>query len=238
MIKRKSKHKKKTKLYLGDCLDVMKGIPDNSIDLVVTDPPYKMTKQGNSCRPNYMKSGMGYNLFSGSLIRPKDWLPVCFAKLKDDTHFYSFCNLNDLELYLKVLKDSGFKIHNILTMRKNTKMPNRWYLKYTEFIIFARKGKAKPINDMTSRDYFDVNMPTNKNGKLHITQKPLILIEKLIFNSSFENQTILDPFMGSGTSGVACKQLNRDFIGIELDETYFNISQRRIKATQKGFFPI
>jgi len=202
-------------LIFGKAEEELQKIEDSSIDLILTDPPYKMTKQGKSCRPNYMISGMGENLFKGGLIHPKDWMNLCFQKLKDNTHFYSFCNINGIEEYLRVLKNVGFKIHNILTMRKNTKMPNRWYLKYTEFIIFARKGKAKPINNMTCRDYFDVDMPTDKNGKIHITQKPISIIETFIMNSSDINNIILDPFCGSGTTAVACKNLNRNFIGID-----------------------
>ena len=115
-------------------------------------------------------------------------------------------------------------------MKKDTGMPNRWYLKNTELILFFRKGNAKPINDLTSRDWFEVKMPTKKNGKTHITQKPFNLIRKLVTNSSNENDVVLDPFMGSGTTGVACVDSNRNFIGIELDEKYFNIAKSRIDA--------
>ena len=94
--------------------------------------------------------------------------------------------------------------------------------------MFLRKGEAKPINDYTSRDWFNANMPKAKDGKLHITQKPLDITQKLITNSSLEGQVILDPFMGSGTTGVACVNTNRNFIGIEKDEGYFKISQERI----------
>lgn len=112
-------------------------------------------------------------------------------------------------------------------------MPNRWYLKYTEIVLFFRKGNAVPINDMTSRDYEFVIMPTQKNGKVHISQKPLEFVEKLIMNSSKKGQLILDPFMGSGTTGVACVNTNRNFIGIEMDENYFNIATKRIKEMEK-----
>ena len=112
-------------------------------------------------------------------------------------------------------------------------MPCRWYLKNCELVLFFRKGKAKPINDMTSRDWVKVNMPTKKNGKLHITQKPLDFIQKLVTNSSNEGDTVLDCFMGSGTTGVACINTNRNFIGIELDEKYFNIAKERIENHKK-----
>lgn len=118
-------------------------------------------------------------------------------------------------------------------MKKDTGMPNRWYLKNTELILFFRKGQAKPINDLTSRDWFEVKMPTKKNCKTHITQKPFDLIRKLVTNSSNENDIVLDPFMGSGTTGVACIHTNRNFIGIEIDEKYFDIAKKRIEEAME-----
>lgn len=220
------------KLLQGDCLKLMKKIPDESIDLIVTDPPYRMTKRGESCRPNYMPNNMGDNVFNGEIPSSEQWMRECYRILKNNTHFYTFCNTNDLEQYLINAKKIGFKLHNVITMIKDTKMPNRWYLKYCELILFFRKGKAKPINDMTSKDYMNVEMPTKKNGKLHITQKPLDLITKLVTNSSEINQLVLDPFMGSGTTGVACVNTNRNFIGIEKDKHYFDIAEKRIQEAE------
>lgn len=220
-------------LMLGDCLERMKEIPDGSVDLILTDPPYLMTKQGKSCRPNYMKSGMSDNLFEGKLPNTTEWMKLCYEKLKEDSHFYVFTNTNSLQDFLNTATKQGFKLHNVISMIKDTKMPNRWYLKYTEIVLFFRKGNAVPINDMTSRDYEFVIMPTQKNGKVHISQKPLEFVEKLIMNSSKKGQLILDPFMGSGTTGVACVNTNRNFIGIEMDENYFNIATKRIKEMEK-----
>jgi len=217
-------------LIHGDCLEKMKDIPDGSIDLILTDPPYTMTKFGKSCRPNYMKEGMGDSLFEHKLPSVDEWMGLCYDKLKDGSHFYVFTNVVSLSEYLQSAKNNKFKLHNVISMIKNTKMPNRWYLKYTELVLFFRKGKAKIINDMTSRDYEIVEMPTKKNGKIHISQKPLNFIQKLVTNSSKENEKVLDLFMGSGTTGVACKNTNRNFIGIELDEKYFEIARDRINA--------
>lgn len=218
------------KLLQGDCLELMKKIPNESIDLIVTDPPYTMTKKGKSCRPNWMPNNMGDNVFHGNLPDSSKWIKECYRVLKSKTHFYTFCNTNDISNYLDTAKNAGFKLHNILVMKKDTGMPNRWYLKNTELILFFRKGKAKPINDLTSRDWFEVKMPTQKTGKLHITQKPLQLIQKIITNSTVPNEIVLDPFMGSGTTGVACLNTNRAFIGMELDEKYFEIAKNRIES--------
>ena len=219
-------------LYQGDCLSVMKEIPAGSVDLVLTDPPYTMTKRGKSCRPNWMPNNMGDSVFDSKLLSTVDWFAECYRVLKDGTHFYTFTNTNDIQEYLVTAQSVGFKLHNIITMIKTTGMPNRWYLKNCEIILFFRKGKAKPINDMTSRDWCNADMPTQKTGKLHITQKPLDVIQKLVTNSSEEGELVLDPFMGSGTTGVAARNTNRRFIGIEQDAGYFDIALRRIQGVQ------
>lgn len=136
-------------IYNIDCMEGFKLIEDNSIDLILTDPPYKMTKRGKSCRPNWMPNNMGDNVFEGAIIPPKEWMSECYRVLKEQTHFYTFVNTNDITEYLSVAKEIGFKLHNIISMIKDTGMPNRWYYKQTELVLFFRKGKAKPINDYT-----------------------------------------------------------------------------------------
>jgi len=217
------------KLYLGDCLEVMKEIDDNSIDMVLVDPPYTMTKRGKSCRPNYMPNNMGDNVFSGKLPTCKDWFKHSYRILKENTHMYVFCNTISINDFLNVAKECGFLFHNIISIIKDTHMPNRWYLKYTEFILFFRKGKAKPINDMKSRDYFNVIMPKSNNDKIHITQKPLNIIEKMITNSSKVGEIVLDFFVGSGTTAIAAIRTKRQWIGIEKDEKYYKLASERIE---------
>ena len=167
-----------SRLIMGDCLEKLQEIEACSVDLVVTDPPYKMTKTGNSCRPNYMPGG---EILDGDVPDPQIWFNQVFRVLRNGTHFYTFCNRNDLRTYLNAANSSGFDYHNMIAMIKDTNMPNRWYLKFTEMVLFFKKGKAKPINDMTSRDYEFVNMPKGVN-KNHPTEKPLSFIEKLIYN--------------------------------------------------------
>jgi site-specific DNA-methyltransferase (adenine-specific) len=215
-------------LILGDCLEKMTEIPSGSVDMVLTDPPYTMTKRGKSCRPNWMKNNMGDNVFVGKIPDSLFWMREAFRILKEKTHFYTFCNTNDLRKYLNDAAAVGFKFHNLISIIKDTGMPNRWYLKQTELLLFFRKGAAKPINDMTSRDNINVVMPKQSTGKLHITQKPLPLIEKLIYNSCNVGDLVVDPFVGSGTTCLAAKNLGRSFIGIEKDEKYYNIAKTRI----------
>ena len=216
-------------LLFGDCLKRMEDIPDGSIDLILTDPPYKMTKRGKSCRPNWMPDNMGENVFDGEVCDFESWLSLAYTKMASDSQLYIFTNTVSLQELLNCATKVGFKLHNILTMIKDTNMPNRWYLKQCELVLFMRKGKAYPINDMTSRDWFHCVMPKKKDGKLHITQKPIEPLIKFITNSTDEGDLVLDMFMGSGSTGVACLKTNRKFIGIEMDEKYFDIAVNRIR---------
>jgi site-specific DNA-methyltransferase (adenine-specific) len=211
-------------LLIGDCLERMKEMPDGSVDLVLTDPPYNMTKTGNSCRPNYMPGG---EILDGIPPSPVDWMAGVYRVLKEGSHFYSFCNKNDIRDYLNAADAAGFHLHNIINMIKDTNMPNRWYLKFTEPVLMFKKGKAKPINDLTSRDYEIVVMPKGAS-KQHPTEKPLKFMEKLVFNSTKENELVFDPFMGSGTTGMAAINLGRRFIGIEKNPSYFQIAKHRV----------
>ena len=221
------------KIYNEDCLKGMKKIPSESIDLVIADPPYTMTKRGKSCRPNWMPNNMGSNVFEGNIPDAKSWMSECFRVMKDGTHFYTFCNTNDIQKYLNIANEVGFKLHNIITMIKDTCMPNRWYLKHCELILFFRKGKAKAISNKGSKDYMFCKMPTQRNGKVHITQKPLEIITTLLTNSSEEGEVIFDPFMGSGTTAVAAINTGRRFIGFELQKEYFDIANKRIDETRE-----
>jgi site-specific DNA-methyltransferase (adenine-specific) len=216
-----------TWLMHGDCLERMREMPDGSVDMIVVDPPYEMTKRGKSCRPNWMPSSMGNNVFRGEIPDVDNWTRQCYRVLGQG-HIYIFTNTVSVQKTLNSMTQSGFKLHNIISMIKDTGMPNRWYYKQTELVLFMRKGGAIPINDYTSRDNIKVTMPKKKDGKLHITEKPLEFIEKLVKNSSIEAHVVLDPFMGSGTTGVAARNLNRKFIGIELDETYYKLAKGRI----------
>ena len=214
-------------LLLGDCLERMAEIPDGSVDLVLTDPPYRMTKRGKSCRPNWMRDNMGDNVFDGEVPSPSAWLEHCYRVMRDG-HLYIFTNTVSLQETLNAATWAGFRLHNIISMIKDTGMPNRWYYKQTEIILFLRKGRAIPINDYTSRDNVAVQMPTQRTGKLHITQKPLDFTTKMVTNSSQQGGLVLDPFMGSGTTGVACMNTARKFIGIERDPEYFRVASERI----------
>ena len=225
------------KLILGDCLEEMKKLPDKSVDLVVTDPPYKVIGGGaNHPTINMKGSVVGKNdgkIFKHNDIEISEWLPEVKRVMKDDTQGYIFTNQLNLLPYLKEIEKQGLEVHRVLIWDKGIATWTRWYMKSYEPIIFFRKGKAKAINEQGTKDIISV---ANPREKIHPTEKPTNLISVLIRNSSNGDDVVFDPFMGSGTTGCACKELGRDFIGIELNEEYYDIAQNRINQTMGSLF--
>jgi len=218
------------KIYNEDFL--LNSLPDNCVDLVVTDPPYKCISGGHEKGLSYKHIGSitqknDGKIFEHNDILPSSWIPEVYRVLKPDSHCYIMVNTLNLELFLQISRESGFKLHNVLVWEKQNCLPNRWYMKNCEYILFLRKGKAKPINYMGSKTVHQFVNP--QGNKLHPTEKPIDLMELYIANSSIEQGIVLDPFMGSGTTAIACINTNRNFIGFELDTTYCGIANKRIQ---------
>lgn len=222
-------------LINGDCVKELQNISDESIDLIVTDPPYKVITGGknngrNSKRPvGILSNNNGY---FNSVPDPKQYMSELFRVLKNETHCYIFSNAICLSEMLTEAQLAGFKLHNILIWEKNNCTPSQWYMKNCEYVLFLRKGDAKYINNIGQSK--TVHQFSNIIGnKVHPTEKPVDLLKFYITNSSNVGDVVLDPFMGSGSTGVACIHTGRDFIGIEIDEKYFNIAKERIdKSTE------
>ena len=225
------------KLYNDDCLRVLKEIDDNSIDLVVTDPPYKTTSRGNSGNSGGMLQkdiNMKGKVFNHNDITIKDYASEVYRILKEGSHCYIMTNHKNLQDMLNTLTNVGFSFIKCLIWDKGNKIMGQFYMSQFEYIIFLRKGRGVKINNCGTSDLLSIpNKKTkDENGNnIHDTEKPVELMKTLIDNSSNVGDTVLDPFIGSGSTGVACKQLNRNFIGIELDSDYFNIAKERIDNT-------
>lgn len=227
-------------LLKGDCLELLKEIPDKSIDLIVTDCPYHIVSGGCTNIPRKDEPSGIFNrrstftqanaksgkLFDNNDIEFKQWLPDLYRVLKDGTHCYIMINARNLKELQQEAENVGFKFQNILIWKKNNATPNRYYLNNCEFILMLRKGKARNINNMGTKNVLEISNIIGK--KKHPTEKPVELMEILIENSSNEGDVVIDPFMGVGATGIACKNLNRDFIGMELDENYYEIACERI----------
>lgn len=221
-------------LFCEDSIELMKSIPDNSIDLIVTDPPYKTTSRGNAGNSGGMlqkqinKKG---NVFKHNSVKIVDYASEFYRILKNETHCYVMTNHKNLIEMLNEFTKAGFVFTKSLIWEKGSKIMGQYYMSQFEYILFFRKGKAKKINYCGTSDIIsipNIKQKDENNKNLHDTEKPVELMSVLIENSSKENDVVLDPFMGIGSTGIACKNLNRKFIGIELDEKYFKIAKNRI----------
>ena len=278
------------KLYNEDCLKILKDIPDESIDLVLTDCPYRIinggcskgiygnesvkmgwvyeklekqkreqsgilnkrkekpefdyiyTKSGRKVRvlkgtkhqvqhgimddsdpTTYTKQG---KLFKYNDIKFSEWLPDVYRVLKKGTHCYIMINARNLcELQTEAEK-VGFVFQNLLVWNKTNSggTPNRYYMNKLEFILLLSKRPARDINNMGTHNL--LSFDNIIGNKLHPTQKNTEMLKVLIENSTNKGEVVLDPFMGVGTTGVASRELDRDFIGIEIDEKYYDIANK------------
>lgn len=213
-------------LMQGDCLERMKEIDDESVNLILTDPPYGMGFQSN-----YRKKV--YNKICGDT--DIGWIrEFCFQAsrvMANNSAAYIFCSFHNIEKF-KYEIQKVLKVKNILVWEKNnTSMGDLRgdFSPKVEFVIFSVKGRPL-IRGKRDANIFKFSRTGND---LHPTQKPVDMCEYLIEKFSDEGDIVLDPFMGSGTTGVACVNTNRNFIGIERDEGYFKIAQERIERAKK-----
>lgn len=211
-------------LLQGDCIDLLPKIPDGSINSIITDPPYflGMTHNGQKgcfndlaiCKPFYQKLFTEYK-----------------RVLKPDGCVYFFCDWRSYAFYYPLF-DSVLGARNILVWDKQSGAGN-FYTYQHELVIFTTKRNAFNVketkNIITGIRSFSTGAKKTNGEKVHPTQKPIELIEKFIRDSTDAGDTVLDSFAGSGTTGVACINTDRKFIGMELDDQYFNIAKQRIE---------
>lgn len=223
------------KLYNDDCLKIINSIPDKSIDLIVTDPPYKFENAGggfysknNSTKREYLDNLRNINCCT---FEPITFLNLIKPKMKK-FYGYFFCNKSLVEDYIQFARKNKYNF-DILVMAKSNPIPayNNHHLNDLEYIILIRE-KGSYFSHHNNLDDFRKFYITSCKKGLHPAQKPVELIERFINVSSKENDLIIDPFMGIGTTGIGCKELNRNFIGIEIDKKYFSIAQDKINGDE------
>lgn len=228
-------------LRQGDCLEILKEIKDKSVDLVVIDPPYEFTTKyisnnsNNKSPLNKRKNKQAAELkliSSGFDFKVLDELNRIMKKI----NIYIWCSKMQVSKILNYYESKKCNV-DILTWHKTNPTPacSNTYLSDTEYLIFAREKGVKLYGCYGTKKKYYVTTTNVKDKKIykHPTIKPLHIIKNLIVNSSKENEVVLDCFMGSGTTGVACKELNRNFIGIEIDEQYFEIAKNRIELIKE-----
>ncbi|MEG0898333.1 MAG: site-specific DNA-methyltransferase [Oscillospiraceae bacterium] len=216
----------------------MEQIPDNSIDLIVTDPPYKITARGNGGNSGGMfqkKSVNNGKVFQTNDLEIEDWLPPLYRILKENSHCYIMTNNKNITHYLDVIDKSKFHYIKNLIWVKDNKIMGQTYMSQFEYIIMLRKGSHKRINNCGTSDVLQIPNKKMKNSEgktIHDTEKPVKLMEILIENSSNKQSVIFDPFMGIGSTAVACKNINRNYLGFELDSLYYEMAIKRIAETK------
>ena len=240
-------------ILLGDCMKRLVEIEDNSIDTIFADPPYFLSNGGISVQSgrqvcvdkgNWDKGGTPEYIYEFNC----QWLSLCRSKLKDNGTIWISGTHHNIHVVMRCLQELGYKVLNTITWQKTDPPPNlscRYFNFSTELIIWARKWEKKPhkFNYETMKQLNGERQMTDvwripavgqwekQQGK-HPTQKPLRLLYRIILAATDEGDTILDPFSGSGTTGIAANLLGRNYIGIEQDKCFCELSQHRRQAIE------
>ena len=223
------------KLYNADCLEVFKTIPDNSVDLLLTDPPYNVsrpnnfTTMGSACR-----QGMTFGDWDKS-FDVIGWIEPASKTLKENANVVIFNSWENLSAIKEECERNHISVKRCLVLNKANPAPfnrDRMFVNDVEFALWGvYNSKDKPTKWVFNRENPVEKCVINtvvQSSKLHPTMKDLKVIEKLVRLLSLSGGVVMDPFLGSGTTGVACQHLGREFIGIEIDEKYYNIAKERI----------
>jgi len=235
---------KKVFIYNDDCIERLKKIKKKSVQMIYADPPYNLSGKNNLTT----KSGKIAVCDKGSWDQFDDidefnfqWVKACLEVLKDDgTIWISGTLHNHPNIGFLFKKLNLWIINDIIWFKRNAPplLSRNRLVPSTELIWLASKSKkylfnyelAKKFNGGKQlRNLWD--LPTSRHTTKHPTEKPLSLMQRIIELGSNEGDTVLDPFMGSGTTGVAAKSLNRKFYGIEIDKEYYEISKNRISSS-------
>ena len=237
------------KLIQGDSLSILKKIEQKSVDMIFADPPYFLSGDGISCSAGKMVSVKKGVWDEKIEIKEKHkfnkkWIRLCKEILKDDGTIWISGTMHNIYSIGMALEEEGFKIINNITWRKLNPPPNiscRAFVHSTETILWAKKDiqKAKHKfhyelmremnNNKQMKDVWETSLtkPSEKKCGKHPTQKPIALLEKIILASTDEGDLILDPFNGSGTTGIVANKLNRKYIGIEKEKEYLDLTIKR-----------
>ena len=216
------------KIYNTDCLEFMRSMPDSCVDLVVTDPPYEIHTKGGGLgrRPVYENGALGKISQGFDAEATLEQI----ARICKKINIFIFCSTKQKPRIMNWGYERGCNIAELAWYKPNAApFTNNTFKSDLENIIYIReKGvKIKGISRL-----FTHNCGKSKYG--HPTEKPLEIIEKLILTASNEEGLIFDPFMGSGTTAAACKELNRNFIGCEIEAKYCEIAEKRLRKTIRG----
>lgn len=213
-------------LYYGDCLEIMKDIPANSVDAIITDPPYGVSYQSNMRKDKF-------GLMANDDITDAAWLAFAARTLKEGGMIYCFSRWDVLGQWKNLIQFFGLEVRSCIVWDKGRGGMGDLVGSYApsyEMILVAARGRNK-LKNGRNRDV--IQIAPHRTNMLHPAQKPVELLETLIKDSTYKGDTILDCFMGSGSTMEACINTNRNGIGIELSQDYFNISKKRVEEKRK-----
>jgi len=241
-------------LYYGDCLETLKSLDRCSINMIFADPPYFLSNNGYTC-----KSGKRVSVNKGKWDKSlglndnhkfnKQWIKKCKRVLSANGTMWVSGTYHNIYSVGMALQELNFKIINNIIWQKPNPPPNlscRYFTHSTETVLWAKSDKSKHFfnykemkkinNNKQMKDVWQFSAPSKKEkaaGK-HPTQKPLALLERIIVASTQSEDLILDPFNGSGTTGIAAYRLNRKYIGIDKDESYLELTKNRFILENKN----
>ncbi len=245
-------------LLRGDTFRILKRLEKQSVDVIFADPPYFLSNDGITVQSGKMVSVNKADWDKGMATEDKldynrEWIRLCREVLKDDGTIWISGTMHNIYYVGVALELEGFSIINNITWQKTNPPPNisaRAFTHSTETVLWARKQLTKRKKGKHHFNYWDMKElnggkqmkdvwqfsltpPREKKEGRHPTQKPLALLERIILASTKEGDTILDPFSGSATTGIAAIKLNRKYIGIDNVLEYLQLSKRRY-LTLKG----
>lgn len=233
-------------IYNEDSYVAIKSIPDKSIDLIVTDPPYDIENTQAGGHSDLAKSiqGMNNELEENELTKSINFEILNeFMRIMKVPNIYIWCNKKQIPMYLDYFVIEKKCSFEIIIWKKTNAMPlfNNKYLTDKEYCLYFRKGGyCNPKDYEHAKTIYEI--PINKRDKdlfEHPTIKPLNLIKRHIENSTQPNDIVADFFLGSGTTAVACKETGRQYIGFEIDKKWFDIAQDRLNGiTAKGQYSL
>ena len=230
-------------LTQGDCFELIKKVPSGSVDLVLADPPYVISRKTNfaSGKP----TGKEVDRFRVSMefgewdMQEVDMLPLikeAYRVLKRGGTMICFYDLWKLTTLRNCFEEAGFKQLRFMEWIKTNPVPLNSKTNYLtnarEIMVSGVKGGKPTFNSEYDNGVYKYPI-CHGSDRVHPTQKPVSLMRELIIKHSNPSDVVLDPFMGSGSTGVACVNCGRDFIGIEKDEGYFRIAEERIRKAEE-----
>lgn len=219
-----------------DCLDGLREVPDHSVDLIVTDPPYFLSMGHAGSKTNAQSVQLNSNRAFNDLAICTPFYRHLFEEfarvLKETGSFYFFTDWRGYAYYFPMI-NAALPVRNLIVWDKKSG-PGSFYSFAHELIIFGTyrsKTKAGVGSNVWREAAFSSGARSTDGEKVHPTQKPVALLTRMIEDSTEPGAVVLDTFMGSGTTAVACLKSGRQFIGFELDEQYHAIAQQRIAET-------